>query len=67
MTALVLVFCLIGSPTECQEQRPLLDDASLVACFLSAQPVAAEWVNEHPNWTLKGYRCEVGRPREKSA
>ncbi len=67
MTALVLVFCMIASPTECQEQRPLLDDPSLMACFLSAQPVAAEWVNEHPKWALKSYRCELGRSREKSA
>jgi hypothetical protein len=67
MAALVLVFCLVGSPTECQEQRPLLDDPSLQACFVAAQPIAAEWISEHANWTLKGYRCEIGRPREKSA
>lgn len=45
----------------------MLEDPSLMACFLAAQPVAAEWMNDHPNWTLKGYRCEIGRPREKSA
>jgi hypothetical protein len=67
MTALVLVFCMLSSPTECQEQRPLLDDPSLMACLISAQTIAAEWVNDHPNWTFKGYRCEAGRPREKSA
>ncbi len=67
MVQLVLVFCLAGSPSSCQEQRPLIDDLSLMACMVQGQQLAQEWLADHPKWTLSRWRCEQNVPRQKES
>jgi hypothetical protein len=58
---LVLVFCLIGSPSSCIEQRPQLEPMTKMACLIEGQRYAADWLAEHPKWTLERWRCEDKR------
>lgn len=64
MITLVLIVCLASTPTVCHEERPPVDVASPMACMVQGEQIAAEWVDEHPKWTLVGWTCHVG-PREK--
>ncbi|HJT07897.1 MAG TPA: hypothetical protein VJ747_13275 [Stellaceae bacterium] len=67
MAELVLVFCLLSSPTSCQEERPALEQMSLKACITEGQFYAADWLAEHPKWTLSGWRCERNVPRQRAS
>ncbi len=64
MITLVLIVCLSTTPNVCHEERPPVDVASPMACMVRGEQIAAEWVDEHPKWTLTGWKCQVG-PREK--
>jgi hypothetical protein len=65
MTELVLVFCMLATPGKCQEERPGLTDLSPVACLVQGQAYAQEWLADHPQWTLSGWRCEQNIPRHR--
>jgi hypothetical protein len=66
MIEMVLVYCMIGDPAQCIEQRPVFEDPlTAMACMMSAQTVAVEYVRDHPNWTLSGWRCEMNKPRSE--
>ncbi len=68
MIELVLVYCLATSPDRCLERRePLEPPMSLIACSLSAQTMALDYVRSHPAYRLKGWRCEIDKPRESPA
>ena len=64
MTALVLVFCLQAAPATCTEQRSI-EEVSPQACLVWGQHYASEWLAEHPNWRLSGWRCEHNVPPQK--
>jgi hypothetical protein len=65
---LVLIYCLSANPTACVEKRPLIEDlGGLSACMVAAQPIAAEFVNEHPAYHLVRWKCEIGKRPEKGA
>jgi len=66
MTALVLIFCLQGTPGSCIEQRPI-ESLALPACLVRGQEDAQEWLAEHPKWVLSGWRCEHNVPRKQPA
>jgi hypothetical protein len=65
MVQLVFVFCLIASPTQCQEQRPTFEELSRISCMVQGQQYAQDWLNEHPKWMLARWRCEMGRRPER--
>lgn len=67
MVQIVLVVCLLGSPTSCHEERPYTEELSLTGCVMQGQQFAARWLNEHPKWMLSRWRCEQNVPRERSA
>jgi hypothetical protein len=67
MVALILVFCLVGSPSSCTEEHPYIQSLSLVGCLTQGQQVAQEWLAEHPKWALSRWRCEAGVPAERPA
>ena len=62
---LVMVVCLAASPTECREERPLTEITSVMACATQGQMVAAQWLSQHPAFTLSRWRCEVNLPRQE--
>jgi hypothetical protein len=65
MVSLILIVCLAASPQTCQEERPPVEVESGVFCLMEGQLIAAEWIEEHPKWMLRGWRCKSGPP-EKS-
>ena len=60
MVQLVLIFCLMASPSECREERPATEQLSLMGCMLGGQQVAEQWLIDHPKWTLERWRCVAG-------
>jgi hypothetical protein len=60
MVSLILVVCLTAAPSTCQEERPLVEVASSLSCLVEGQQIAAEWLEEHPKWMLRGWRCGFG-------
>lgn len=63
MIHLVLTVCLASAPASCKEERPVFD-GSLLACATQGQLLAAQWLSEHPAYTLSRWRCEANKPRE---
>lgn len=67
MAELVIVFCLIASPSSCREERPLLAPLPIMVCMMAGQTAAQEWLVDHPKWSLARWRCEQNLPRRRGA
>ncbi len=68
MVQLVLIYCLNAHATTCIERRPVLETAgSPMACMVQAQPIAAEYLREHPAYSLSHWRCEISNKEQKAA
>lgn len=61
MVALILVVCLAATPDVCREEQPPVEVANAMSCAVQGQVIAQEWLDEHPKWTLRGWRCRFGR------
>jgi hypothetical protein len=61
MVALILIVCLAATPDVCREEQPPVDTANAMACAVQGQLIAQEWLDEHPKWLLRGWRCRLGR------
>ena len=65
MIELVIVYCLISDSKSCIEKRLQMEQfSSPMACTMSGQQRAQEYLREHPTYMLKGWRCEVDLPRQ---
>jgi hypothetical protein len=65
---LVLVYCLSSDPTSCVEKTPVVQGMnSPMACMMAAQPLAAEYLEEHPAYKLTTFRCKISNKPERSA
>jgi hypothetical protein len=60
MMSLILVVCLSASPTVCREEQPPLGAVNGASCMIQGQLLATQWLDEHPKWALKGWRCRFG-------
>lgn len=49
--------CLQGAPDTCETQRVQLDVSTARGCVRAAQPEMARWVEDHPTYRIKAYRC----------
>lgn len=68
MVQLVLVYCLMADAKSCVEKRPVTElPMSAMACMVSAQPMAIDYLREHPAYQLTSFRCEIDKPVEKQA
>ena len=68
MVELVLIYCVIGKPNQCIEQRPTFEQPlTAMSCMMSAQFTAADYVKVHPSWQLASWRCEKDKPHEVPA
>jgi hypothetical protein len=57
--AIVFTVCALAHPDQCEEQRlDYMAEGSLRQCVISAQPYIAQWIGEHPKWSVKSYHCE---------
>ena len=64
MISLILVVCLATAPDVCREEAPPVDAVSPMICMVQGQQIAAEWIEEHPKWSLQAWRCRYGRPEK---
>ena len=60
MVSLILIVCLAATPDICREERPAVDVASAMSCAIQGQLIASQWLEEHPKWMLRGWRCRSG-------
>jgi hypothetical protein len=62
LVQLVPVYCLGADPSRCMEHRPMAAETApgLMSCVAGAQPGAARWLAEHPQFVRVRYRCEMG-------
>ncbi len=62
LVQLVLVYCLAAEPSRCVEQRPVPEQpgVGLMSCIAGAQPAAARWLADRPDYVLARVRCEMG-------
>jgi hypothetical protein len=52
--------------TVCAQRLEFSSQFSLKQCVMSAQPYLAQWIGEHPKWTIKSYHCEYPHSKEKA-
>jgi len=58
MISIVISACLIADPGVCRDHRvPLAANIDAKGCLFSAQPHLPRWVEEHPKWQIKSWRC----------
>src|SRR5260221_8059859 len=62
MVSLILIVCLAATPDVCREEQPPVDVASAMSCAMDGQLIALQWLDDHPKWTLRGWRGRSGRP-----
>ena len=60
LMAIVFTVCAMAHPDQCREERlSFVWRGTLRECVMGAQPYLAQWVGEHPQWSLiKKYHCE---------
>ena len=64
---LAFVVCSTTSPIHCEEKSLLFtDEISVFACTMGAMPQLAKWIEEHPKWQIKKWKCRSFKS-EKSA
>jgi hypothetical protein len=64
---IVVMVCQVGQPDLCEEQHlQFAWQGTLQQCIFSAQPYIAQWIGDHPEWTVKSYRCEYPNTRKKA-
>jgi len=67
VVAIVFTVCALAHPDQCEEQRlEYVWHGSVRECVQDAQPYLAQWIGEHPNWTIKKYHCEGSHREEKT-
>ena len=65
--AIVFTVCALAEPKKCEEQRlDYVAEGSLLQCVMSAQPYLAQWIGEHPKWSIKSYHCEYPHMKERT-
>ena len=64
MITLILLVCLAGSTDVCKEEAPPTPEGFY--CAVQGQFIASEWIEEHPAWVLRGWRCRYGVPERKA-
>lgn len=67
LIAIVVTVCALAQPDQCEERRLEFNwNGSLKQCVMTAQPYIAQWIGEHPKWSIKSYRCEHPHMKEKA-
>jgi hypothetical protein len=67
LIAIVVTVCALAHPDHCEEQRlEYMWNGSLTQCVMTAQPYIAQWIAEHPKWSVKRYHCEHPHAEERA-
>lgn len=59
MLELLMTVCLASAPQDCREVRLnfAADNTSPMQCMLYGQMEIAKWIEEHPAFQIKKWRC----------
>ncbi len=58
MVDLIVVVCSLTAGNACQEQHMFFEShGSLAQCMVEAQPYLARWIGDHPDVSIKNWRC----------
>ncbi len=59
MIELVVSVCLISAPEKCKDVSLVYigESVTTLQCVMGAQPEIAKWMEGHPKWQLRGWRC----------
>jgi hypothetical protein len=67
MIQIVVMVCRLGHPDLREEQRlQFAWQDSLRQCAMAAPLYVAQWIGEHPRWTVKNYHCEYPGLRDRA-
>ena len=70
--ALFALTCVVDKPTvdpkistDCKYIQIEVNSATPVGCMMASPPLLAKWVDEHPGWTIRKWRCiPIGHTQE---
>jgi len=64
---IMFLVCAIAQPDHCEDKHlQFAWRGSLRQCVMAAQPYIAQWIGNHPQWTVKEYHCEYPRTRDRA-
>lgn len=64
MFEILIAYCLIDAPGLCREHSVAVpEQPSLFACVTGGQLMAVQWIETHPNYKLKAWRCQPLRAK----
>jgi len=64
---IVMLVCAITQPDRCEDKHlQFAWQGSLRQCVMAAQPYMAQWIAEHPQWTIKEYHCDYPGRKDKA-
>jgi hypothetical protein len=67
MIEIIVMVCRLGQPDLCEEQHlQFAWQGSLQQCAMAAQLYIAQWIGEHPQWTVMNYHCEYPGLRDRA-
>jgi len=59
MLSIILSACLVADPNQCRDFKIPLDvDMDVGQCAMAAPPYFAQWVEEHPQWQIRRWKCQ---------
>jgi hypothetical protein len=67
MIEIIVTVCALANPSQCEEQHlQYAFGGSPRQCTMNAQPYLAQWINEHPKWSIVRWRCNVPHKGDKA-
>jgi hypothetical protein len=63
MITVIAILCSLAAPDDCHEQfvtSSSFAQISLQSCLMGA-PQLADWMKDHPDMRLAGWRCVIGQ------
>lgn len=57
MIELVLTICLLDDAQKCRDESLVFADASVLACVMAGQPIAAQYMELRPRWYISRWAC----------
>jgi len=61
MMTIILSACLVADPNQCKDFRLPLDvQMDSTQCTMSAPPYFAQWMEDHPKWQVRRWKCQPG-------
>lgn len=61
MIELVIAVCMIDQPSQCKDVYLNFEAEAVTPqqCMMNGQMEMAKWLDEHPNYSIKKWRCGV--------